>query len=76
VCGVELIEHVRAADLAIIPIVVMTTTSPEAKPLLGAGAIEWLAKPFDIDDLLSCVARATVMERGALSTAIPRSSGA
>jgi DNA-binding NtrC family response regulator len=54
---VELIEHVRAADLAIIPIVVMATAPRDTALLLGLGAAECLAKPFDLDDLLSCVAR-------------------
>jgi DNA-binding response OmpR family regulator len=55
--GVELIEHVRAADPAIIPIVVMTTAPPHAAPLLALGAAECLAKPFDLDELFACVAR-------------------
>jgi DNA-binding response OmpR family regulator len=54
---VELIEHVRAADPAIIPIVVMATAPRDAAPLLGMGAAACLAKPFDLDELLACVAR-------------------
>jgi DNA-binding response OmpR family regulator len=54
---VELIEHVRAADPAIIPIVVMSTAPRDAASLLGMGAAACLAKPFDIDELLACVAR-------------------
>jgi len=54
---VELIEPVRAADPAIIPIVVMTTAPYDAAPLLGMGAVACLAKPFDLDALLACVAR-------------------
>ena len=56
-CGVELIAHVRAADPAIIPIVVMTTAPRDAAPLLMLGVGECLAKPFDLDELLACVAR-------------------
>ena len=56
-CGVELIEHVRAADPAIIPIVVMTTAPRDAGSLLVLGVGECLAKPFDLDELLACVAR-------------------
>ena len=56
-CGVELIAHVRAADPAIIPIVVMTTAPREAAPLRMLGVGECLAKPFDLDELLACVAR-------------------
>jgi DNA-binding response OmpR family regulator len=55
--GAALIEHVRAADPAMIPIVVMTTALRDTVPLLGLGAAECLAKPFDLDELLSCVAR-------------------
>ena len=54
---VELIEPVRAADPAIIPIVVMTTAPRDAAPLLGMGAAECLTKPFNLDELLACVAR-------------------
>jgi two-component system, OmpR family, response regulator len=55
--GAALIAHVRAAGPATIPIVVMTTTPPDAAPLLMLGVGECLAKPFDLDELLSCVAR-------------------
>jgi DNA-binding response OmpR family regulator len=54
---VELIQHVRAADPAIIPIVVMSTAPRDAASLLGMGAAACLAKPFDLDELLACVAR-------------------
>ena len=56
-CDVELIAHVRAADPAIIPIVVMTTAPRDAGSLLVLGVSECLAKPFDLDELLACVAR-------------------
>ena len=56
-CGVELIAHVRAADPAIIPIIVMTTAPRDAGSLLVLGVGECLAKPFDLDELLACVAR-------------------
>jgi DNA-binding response OmpR family regulator len=52
-----LIAHLRAAGPATIPIVVMTTTPHDAAPLLMLGVGECLAKPFDLDELLSCVAR-------------------
>ena len=55
--GAALIAHLRAADPAIIPIVVMTTAPRDAAPLLMLGVGECLAKPFDLDDLLACVAR-------------------
>jgi DNA-binding response OmpR family regulator len=53
----ELIEHMRAAVLATTPMVLMTTTPRDAALLLVLGAVECLAKPFDLDELLACVAR-------------------
>jgi CheY-like chemotaxis protein len=55
--GAELIEQVRGAGLATIPMVLMTTAPHYAAPLLVPGAVECLAKPFDLDELLACVAR-------------------
>jgi len=55
--GAALIAQVRAVGSATMPIVVMTTAPLDAAPLLGAGAVECLAKPFDLDALLACVAR-------------------
>ena len=53
----ELIEQVRAAGLATMSIVLMTTEPRDAAPLLVLGAVECLAKPFDFDKLLACIAR-------------------
>jgi two-component system, OmpR family, alkaline phosphatase synthesis response regulator PhoP len=53
----ELIEHVGEAVLATTPMVLMATAPRDAAPLLALGAVECLAKPFDLDDLLACVAR-------------------
>jgi CheY-like chemotaxis protein len=55
--GVELIAQLRRADLATMPMVLLTASPHDAAPLLVPGAIECLAKPFDLDDLLACVAR-------------------
>lgn len=55
--GTALIGQVRAASRATIPLVLMTTAPHKAAPLLVPGAIECLAKPFDLSDLLACVAR-------------------
>jgi DNA-binding response OmpR family regulator len=54
--GVELIAQLRRANLATMPIVVITASPCDAAPLLVPGAIECLAKPFDLDDLLADVA--------------------
>jgi two-component system, OmpR family, KDP operon response regulator KdpE len=55
--GAQRIETIRRVGLATMPIVLMTTAPPDATPLLVPGMIECLAKPFDLDDLLACVAR-------------------
>jgi len=55
--SIELIEQVRAIGLTTLPIVAMITAPDAAAPLLVAGAVACLAKPFNLDDLLACVAR-------------------
>ncbi|HET9223512.1 MAG TPA: hypothetical protein VFO07_13455 [Roseiflexaceae bacterium] len=52
----ELIAQVRAGGLATLPIVLLSTVSHHATPLLVPELIECLDKPFDLDDLLACVA--------------------
>jgi CheY-like chemotaxis protein len=53
----ELIARLYQAGPATLPIVLMSTQPRDAAPLLVPGVIECLAKPFDIDELLVCVAR-------------------
>lgn len=55
--GATWITDVREAILATTPIVVMTTAPRVTTPLRMPGAVECLYKPFDIDELLACVAR-------------------
>ena len=55
--GAELIARVRIGGLTTLPIVLLSTVSLHTAPLLVPGLIECLAKPFDLDDLLACVAR-------------------
>jgi CheY-like chemotaxis protein len=55
--GPEPIAQLHGAGLARLPIVLMTTAPGAAASLLIPGSIECLAKPFDLDDLLACVAR-------------------
>ena len=55
--GVAQMEELRRAGLATMPIVLMTTAPHNATPLLTPGLVECVAKPFDLDELLSCVAR-------------------
>ena len=52
----ELIAQLHRAGLATMPMVVMTTAPDAAGSLLISGALKCLAKPFDLDDLLACVA--------------------
>jgi DNA-binding response OmpR family regulator len=54
--GWELLEAVRAQQLDV-PIVVMTASTLAAEELAAADARTCLYKPFDLDDLLACVAQ-------------------
>ncbi len=53
--GIMLWEHLQQLGLSDIPVVLMTA-SPRAMATMP-GATDYLAKPFDIDQLLECVAR-------------------
>ena len=55
--GAEVIGRLREAGMATMPIVLITASPHEATPLLRPKSIECLAKPFDLDELLACVAR-------------------
>jgi len=55
--GAALIAGVREVAPATMPIVVLTTAPRAIAPLMVPESIELLAKPFDLDDLLVCVAR-------------------
>jgi CheY-like chemotaxis protein len=57
--GVMLWEQIQRQGGSDIPVVLMTASPRAAEPLLVQGATDYLAKPFDIDQLLSCVARYT-----------------
>ena len=68
----ELITQLRGAGVTNMPIVMMTT-EPHGGAALGVPSVSaYLRKPFDIDDLLSCVARyvqpARAAETALLST--------
>jgi DNA-binding response OmpR family regulator len=56
ISAADLIAQLRAGDLATLPIVLLSTVSHHATPLLVPGLIECLHKPFDLSDLLACVA--------------------
>jgi DNA-binding NtrC family response regulator len=55
--GNEVIEHVRALGLKTLPIVAMTTAPHDLAPEFVPGVVEFLAKPFEIDTMLNCIAR-------------------
>jgi CheY-like chemotaxis protein len=55
--GIELWEYLQRHSLADIPVVLMTASPSAAENLLAQGATDYLAKPFDLDQLLACVAR-------------------
>src|SRR5690349_7680486 len=55
--GIMLLEHMRTNGIADIPVVLMTASPRAAEPLLNLDLVDYLPKPFDIDQLLECVAR-------------------
>ena len=57
--GLMLWEELQQQGLSDIPVVLMTASPRAAESLLVQGATDYLAKPFDIDELLDCVARYT-----------------
>ena len=55
--GGMLLEHLRNSGISGIPVVLMTASPRAAEPLLNLDLVDYLAKPFDIDQLLQCVSR-------------------
>jgi CheY-like chemotaxis protein len=55
--GIMLLEHLRTNGISAIPVVLMTASPRAAETLLNMELVDYLAKPFDIDELLQCVAR-------------------
>ena len=53
--GLMLWEHLQHQGLSDIPVVLMTASPRAAEAMQGA--TDYLAKPFDIEQLLDCVAR-------------------
>jgi DNA-binding NtrC family response regulator len=53
--GLELLHAIRARGHADLPVVLMTTAAYRAADLAIHNAAAFLSKPFDLDDLLSCV---------------------
>jgi len=55
--GIMLLEHMRTNGSSDIPVVMMTASPRAAEPLLNMDLVDYLAKPFDIDQLLQSVRR-------------------
>jgi two-component system, NtrC family, nitrogen regulation response regulator NtrX len=55
--GIMLLEHLKTNGVSDIPVVLMTASPRAAESLLNQGMVDYLAKPFDIDQLLQCVER-------------------
>lgn len=56
--GMMLVEHLHSQGISDIPIILMTASPGAAERLAASNAtVDYLAKPFDIDDLLTCVSR-------------------
>ena len=70
--GLEVIQVARAWSFAM-PMVLMTAAPVEADALEAQGASATLRKPFDLDDLLICVAR-HMPQPGRSALCLPQSS--
>jgi len=56
--GMMLVEHLHSQGISDIPIILMTASPGAAERLAASNTtVDYLAKPFDIDDLLTCVSR-------------------
>jgi DNA-binding response OmpR family regulator len=64
--GLDVIRAVRARGVAI-PMLIMTANTPQAEALIAQGAATCLLKPFDLDELLACVATHISTETSPLS---------
>jgi two-component system, OmpR family, alkaline phosphatase synthesis response regulator PhoP len=53
--GDEVLRRIRAGRYSQVPVVILSANG-DAKSLIAEGADAFIAKPFDIDDLLNCVA--------------------
>jgi len=53
--GMMMLEHLHSQGIADIPVILMTA-SPGTAEKFGAN-VDYLAKPFDIEELLLCVSR-------------------
>lgn len=54
--GDEVLRHIRAGAHAAVPVVILSANG-DAQRMLAEGANAFMPKPFDLDALLTCVAR-------------------
>lgn len=55
--GTTLLQQLRADGISDVPVIIMTAGSYSAEALVAQGATDYLPKPFELDELLQCVAR-------------------
>ena len=55
--GAALLEHLRQDAHSAPPVVLMTTRPYDAEDGPGHNVVDYLIKPFELEDLLACVAR-------------------
>ncbi len=55
--GTTLLQRIRDGGMMDLPVIIMTAGAHSPEALVAQGATGYLAKPFDLDDLLNCVAR-------------------
>ena len=55
--GMGLWEHLQRQEFGDIPVVLMTASPRAAETMLEKGVSDFLAKPFDLDQLLACISR-------------------
>ena len=55
--GLMLLEQLHALGVADIPIILMTASPSAAGQIAAHEMVDYLPKPFDIEELLACVSR-------------------
>lgn len=55
--GLMLLEHLFSQGIVGIPVILMTASPGAAEQFAGNATVDYLAKPFDIEELLVCVSR-------------------
>lgn len=55
--GLMLLDHLTAQGMSDIPIILMTASPIAAEQFSANPTVDYLAKPFDINELLHCVSR-------------------